>query len=320
MKFVLNDISLQRSQLMGYAILWIMMLHFTFTQVKPLGFIAQYGFAGVDIFMMMSGLGLYFSLEKDYDVCHFYKKRFIRIFPTYYFIGIFTSIIIFHDNFVTYIFRYSTIGFWTNGVFGEWYIPSIVILYILAPFIKKLFDKRHLALILFIYIVILMAAYVIVAKELLPKYDPHFFFLYRIPAFLFGMTCAYWIRKGASSKFYIFLLFAGIPIFIMLFPNHHYTYNYKYLSLLFLLPAFTIIFLYISKFIHWINPIIAMLGNASLEIYLIQGIFSTAILDNILILPDNFHDIFAILLIITSSVLGITFHWIIGKSGINRLI
>lgn len=320
MKLYLNNISAYRSQLMGYAILWIMMLHFTFTQIKPLGFIAQYGFAGVDIFMMMSGLGLFFSLEKNNNICYFYKKRFIRIFPTYYFIGIFTSIYIYHDNFPNYLFRYSTIGFWTNDIFGEWYIPSIVILYAFAPYLKKLFDKKHLTILVFICIVILIAAYVIVAKEIVPKYDPHFFFLYRIPAFIFGMTCAYWVRNGVSPRYFLYLLFAGIPIFILLFPNHHYNYNYKYLSIIFLLPAFTIIFLFISKLFHLINPIIAKLGNASLEIYLIQGIFSTAIFDNILILPDNLHDILAILLIITSSILGITIHWLFDKIGINRLV
>ena len=59
LSFELKDISTYRSELMGWSILWIMMLHFTFTQVKPLGFIAQYGFAGVDIFMLVSGLGLF---------------------------------------------------------------------------------------------------------------------------------------------------------------------------------------------------------------------------------------------------------------------
>ena len=73
---------------MGYSILWIMMLHFTFIQVKPLGFVAQYGFAGVEIFMMVSGFGLFFSLEKDASLKHFYKKRLLRIFPTYYILGI----------------------------------------------------------------------------------------------------------------------------------------------------------------------------------------------------------------------------------------
>jgi peptidoglycan/LPS O-acetylase OafA/YrhL len=63
-KFEVKDISTYRSELMGWAILWIMMLHFTFTQIKPLGFVAQYGFAGVEIFMLVSGFGLFFSLEK----------------------------------------------------------------------------------------------------------------------------------------------------------------------------------------------------------------------------------------------------------------
>ena len=50
--FDLSDISKYRSDLMGWAIVWIMMLHFTFITIKPLGFIAQYGFAGVVIFML----------------------------------------------------------------------------------------------------------------------------------------------------------------------------------------------------------------------------------------------------------------------------
>ena len=71
--FTLKDISTYRSELMGWAIVWIMMLHFTFTQIKPLGFLAQYGFAGVDIFMLVSGFGLFFSLEKNSHIIHFIK-------------------------------------------------------------------------------------------------------------------------------------------------------------------------------------------------------------------------------------------------------
>ena len=81
--FEIKDISTFRSELMGWAIVWIMMLHFTFTQIKPLGFIAQYGFAGVEIFMLVSGLGLFFSLDKDINIGHFYRRRLLRIFPTY---------------------------------------------------------------------------------------------------------------------------------------------------------------------------------------------------------------------------------------------
>ena len=72
-----NDISAYRSELMGWSILWIMMLHFTFNQIKPLGFIAQYGFAGVDIFLFVSGFGLFYSLDKDDNLVSFYRKMLL---------------------------------------------------------------------------------------------------------------------------------------------------------------------------------------------------------------------------------------------------
>lgn len=299
---------------MGISILWIMMLHFTFTQIKPLGFIAQYGFAGVDIFMMVSGLGLYYSLDKNCNILQFYKKRFIRIFPTYYLLGIFVSLLIYEDDLITYLFRYSTLGFWIGSVYGEWFIPSLIFLYLVAPYIKLLFDRNHFAIIITICITILITAYILVAKELVPIYDPHFFLLYRIPAFILGMACAYWIKNGISPKFYIYILIIGIPFFILLFPNHHYNYNYKYLSLAFLLPTFTIIMLYLIKHFGWINPLLSKLGDASFEIYIIQGFFSLALFLGKIVPPDRWHDIITISLIVTSSLLGFTAHWLIKNS------
>lgn len=320
LKFEINDISMYRSELMGWAIVWIMMLHFTFTQIKPLGFIAQYGFAGVEVFMMVSGLGLFFSLEKDNNLQYFYKKRLLRIFPTYYFLGIFASILLYQDNFWQYLFRYSTIGFWTGSIYGEWYIPSIIALYIAAPFIKKLFDKKQFLIICFICFAILLASFFIVSKNILPKGEAHFFLLYRIPAFILGMACAYWILHVISSKYFIWILLLGIPTFVALYPHHHQVYNYKYFSLLFLLPIFLLTFVSISKSCTWINPIISKIGKASLEIYIIQGMFFHAILTGMIVINPEWHDVVAILLIIISSLLGILTHWLIDKSSITRLL
>ena len=148
----LKEISTYRSELMGWSILWIMMLHFTFNQITPLGFVAQYGFAGVEIFLFVSGLGLFYSLERDKDLGFFYKKRLFRIFPTYYFLGIFASLSLFHDDILSYFFRYTTIGFWTGGIYWEWYIPSLIILYLLVPIFKLLLDKNILYIVIIIII------------------------------------------------------------------------------------------------------------------------------------------------------------------------
>lgn len=317
--FELKEIATYRSELMGWAIVWIMMLHFTFVQIKPLGFIAQYGFAGVDIFMMTSGLGLYFSLEKNNHIDQFYKRRLIRIFPTYYILGLFASLILFQDTILKYLFRYSTIGFWTDGPYWEWYVPSIVMLYFIAPLLKKLIDKKFLVLIACLAVIIWGISYIIVAKEIIEARDPHFFFLYRIPTFMFGMVCAYWIRNTTSVKSYFIIMLMGIPCFILQFPRHHEIYNFKYLSLVFLLPLFVFCFITITRYIKLLNPIIKAAGKASLEIYLIQAIFFQAICTGQLYISPMWHDAITFTLILTSILLGIFTHWIIDKSGILRL-
>ena len=318
--FEIKDISTFRSELMGWAIVWIMMLHFTFTQIKPLGFIAQYGFAGVEIFMLVSGLGLFFSLDKDSNIGHFYRRRLLRIFPTYYILGIVASIILFHDNIFNYVYRYSTIGFWTGGPYWEWYVPSIVALYLIAPLLKKMIDKRLMALMICLSILIFVVSYYVVSKEIISAKDPHFFLLYRIPTFMLGMICAYWIMQNTSAKYFYIILLMGIPSFVLLFPHHHEIYNYKYFSLVFLLPIFLLCFIAISKYLSFLNPILAAIGKASLETYLIQAIFFHAIGTEQLVISPVWHDTITIILIIVSSMLGIITHWLINKSGILRLL
>ena len=309
-RFNISDISTHRSELMGWAILWVMMLHFTFTQIKPLGFIAQYGYAGVDIFMMVSGLGLFFSLERHKSIITYFSNRLLRIFPTYYILGIFSSTLVYHDTFTSYLFRYSTIGFWTGHYHSEWYIPSITLLYIIFPQAKKLFDKRHFIIILLICIAIIIISYTIVEKEYIYKSNPYFFLLYRIPAFLFGIMCAYWIKNDTSSKYYILILLICIPIFIILYPNHHRIYNYKYLSTLFLLPLLIIFYISVTKILYIFKKSISTIGNASLEIYIIQGMFFSSITSGVISIPQRWHDIISILLITTCTLLGIAAHYL----------
>ena len=316
--FCIKDISTYRSQLMGWAIIWIMMLHFCFKQISPLGFVAQYGYAGVEIFMLVSGFGLYFSLDKDPHLKTFYRRRLIRIFPVYYLLGIISSVFLFRDDLFTYFFRHTTIGFWTGLPYWEWYVPSIVALYLIAPLIKKIIDKDNPYLTASISIAILCLSLFVVANEIVKEKDEHLFFLYRIPAFILGMQCAHWMKKGISAKAFIVILLMGIPCFVLLFPHHHEIYNYKYFSLIFLLPSFLLCFVLISKYIKFFNPIISEIGKASLEVYLIQTVFFHAILIGEIDIPPVWHDVATIFLIFVSSLLGILVHRLIDKSGILR--
>ncbi len=314
-----KDISTYRPELMGWSILWIMMLHFTFNQIKPLGFIAQYGFAGVDIFLFVSGFGLFYSLDKDDNLAHFYRKRLLRIFPTYYIIGFITNLLLTHDDILTFLFRYSTIGFWIGREYAEWFIPSIILLYLLTPFIKKLIDKKWFAFICVIIVCLYISAYYFTDKEEVLDRS-HFFILYRIPAFVFGMICAYWLKYNMPSHYILYILILGIPFFIYFYPYHHQIYNFKYYSLGFLLPLFLTLFILLSKYTKWISPIVRKVGIASLEIYLIQGIFFSLVLDGATSAYTEWHDTLSILMIIICSFLGIATHWLIDKSGVLKLL
>lgn len=317
--FSYKDISTYRSELMGWSILWVMMLHFTFNQIKQLGFIAQYGYAGVDIFLFVSGFGLFYSLDKDDNLINYYKKRLLRIFPTYYIIGFITNLLITHDDILTYIYRYSTIGFWIGKEYTDWFIPSIILLYFLAPFIKRLIDKKWYNIICILVVCLYVTALYYTDKEdILDR--SHYFLLYRIPAFIFGMICAYWLKKNMSIKYFFYILLMGLPFFIYFYPFHHQIYNFKYYSVAFLLPLFVVSFIIISKYIKWISPIFKKIGIASLEIYLIQGIFFSFVLDGITSIYPKWHDTLSILMIILSIILGITSHWLIDKSKILKLL
>lgn len=319
LKIYLADISLFRSEIMGWSIIGIMMLHFRFISITPLGFLAQYGFTGVDIFIFVSGFGLFYSLEKDHHILRFYKKRLLRIFPTYYIIGFVSSLLIEHDDILTFLYRYTTIGFWTDGPYSTWYIPSIVLLYLLAPFIKHIYQPKYLYIVAILVAILWGASYYFVDKEYFLDRS-HFFLLYRVPAFLFGMLCAYWLKRGIdATKYYYLIMLAGIPIFAILLPHHHEYYNYKYFALTFLFPLFVYFICILSRWTKLINPLISEIGKASLEIFLIQHIFFSAIINETLNISDRWHDICTIGLIILCSLLGIGFHWLLDHIGINRL-
>ena len=59
-------LSKHRSAIMGFAIIWIMIAHLKVSfDFIPLQAIKKIGYGGVDIFLFLSGFGLYFSCSKD---------------------------------------------------------------------------------------------------------------------------------------------------------------------------------------------------------------------------------------------------------------
>ena len=76
------QISKYRTPLMGLATIWVSLFHFRCVMgVSPFGLFDAMGYGGVDIFLFLSGFGLYVGYKND--IKYFYKRRFLRIYPTY---------------------------------------------------------------------------------------------------------------------------------------------------------------------------------------------------------------------------------------------
>lgn len=141
-----NDISAFRSQLMGVAAIWVLLFH---------SFVSHWGWGGVDIFIFVSALGCYRSLSSDERFKVFYKKRLMRIFPTYFAIlgcihlccYVLASIIpesaekfVYPHSLWDAICFYTTLGFWIpneGACHYEWYVPTIIFFYFCMPFLYK---------------------------------------------------------------------------------------------------------------------------------------------------------------------------------------
>ena len=116
----LGKISAYRGELMGFAILIVMLFHMGVPRSSSWYGLVRMGNLGVDIFLFLSGMGLWYSWSKNPALRQFYFNRVIRIYPAwliiagYYFISRFD-------------FAHATFDSWVNlimQVFFNWKTPK----------------------------------------------------------------------------------------------------------------------------------------------------------------------------------------------------
>ena len=144
----LTLISKYRTHIMGAAMMWIMWFHSPYAwKNEVFHFIHDIGFYGVDVFLLVSGLGLYFSMRKSKSIGDFYKKRLIRILPAYLIVTIcwyafYKTEVSFSDKLLSVLgvnyFRGTVRG---RPEYFDWFLPTLFVLYLLTPLYDKLFQK-----------------------------------------------------------------------------------------------------------------------------------------------------------------------------------
>lgn len=229
-EFDLSAISKYRRQIFGLTILEIIIFHYfetvlfhgsevhRYLYLSAKLFLTLLGSIGVDVFLFLSGMGIFQSLKKDGNVLRFYRKRLLRVVLPYGIVGLAFWIV---KDFVmnqatigTFLLDYSLLSFWLSGVRTLWYIAFIVVMYAVSPllyrWIRKLGRKA--------WILILGA----IALDVLVRYGfPSFFSgceiaIQRVPIFLLGLICSERIMAGDRIRVAdLLVIFLFQPIYAL---------------------------------------------------------------------------------------------------------
>lgn len=277
-----------RSHIMGFCILDVLIGHSGMVfRSGPLSYLISLLWV-IDIFFFMTGMGAYHSLKKDERLLPFYKRRFSRIYPAYlpviilYFIPIF----VFYTNRENLLLRLqqffgnlSLMG-WINGMDNQfnWYIQALMIFYFAAPALFLLVRSyqgsgKKAALLLGFFCLTQIS---FIGSGLLVAYA-------RVIAFVLGIIAADWADRAKSFRL-------NVPVMLVLWvlgnllayycqslPSEigmHYGLSW-YPGLL-IIPGMMLILAWIFHFcsrykaLAWLNSFFSLLGEYSLEIYIVN--------------------------------------------------
>lgn len=275
-------LSKYRTELMGAAIFWVMLFH-SFDLNLGFGFLNRLrdvGFGGVDIFILLSAVGLVSSLSKREQRCaDFMARRAGRVLPAYYLVMVPYTVFLILCRGVpwsTLAWNASLLYYWVQpaGAFN-WYVAGIMAFYLVTPFCFRCLQRsKHRNL--------LGAAGVLAGMAVsggLLRADIWYALdvTCRIPIFFLGLTVSFYVVEERKLGLRDLLFWSGwlglalvyravrtVPELRPFFP----------LDRMFLFVPVPLCLAACWCFEHlplgWLRRVLRLLGTYSLEIYLLN--------------------------------------------------
>lgn len=296
------------------AILGVIFYHYFYRWNDPInpyyGFnFFHYGFRGVPFFFMISGFVICYTLENTKNFATFWKKRFIRLFPsiliasilTYSFLLMFDQGIIFKDNYfrnlITSItFLPPNIYNWISGIknhfsyinYSYWSLWPEIQFYFLASviyFANKINFKRNFIIACFGLILVFNAILFFSLNQIkfLEKLI-NLFNLIQYLSFFFSGAIFYMMYKNKSNYKYIFLLtFSFLSMNLSLNTSELISYAIMF-------GLFFCLIYYPKILMIFENRFLVSIGVSSYFLYLIHENIGVAWIRNITVFvyPNNF--------------------------------
>lgn len=325
-------LSTNRGAIMGAAIILVLLFHFLEDYVNEFGgegtvqsvLYNIFGSVGVELFLLMAGIGLYYSLKRDNNLVRFYIKRASRILVPYFLLAMpawAVYNILSGGDFVTYLKDLFFVSFFESGTTWFWYVLLVAFLYIIYPLIFAVISKGKTIIggLIFVTVIILCVA---ISGIVLHEYNEDLFdnieiALLRIPVFLMG--CIFgrltYDNKPISP---IWVLFIAATVVVSCYdycgviPSQYYRYVLltKGVSLLFVFAALFELFK-LSK----LKCVLNWFGGITLELYLTHVMVRKIFKKFLYLATSDFF--YYVVMIITSLLISIILKYvsdiIIGK-------
>lgn len=213
MQYNWKDISEYRGELYAFSILWIIIFHIEESLFDASPYtsltraIINRGNIGVDIFLFISGISLYYSLKKyeKINVINFYKRRFSKLFPIYVFLCI-PFFVYFHlilsQNLSKFI---KQLIFIDDNHSSFWFLICIAVCYLFYPLLFLLIKNKCsyiVWMILGVYI-LMFAIFAIKQPDIMIKYNIS---IGRFPVFILGSLIGPFVYNKKKIHIYFLLI------------------------------------------------------------------------------------------------------------------
>ena len=287
MKYKIKDIELTnisrfRGELMGVAMIFIILFHVALPRGDAFFGLRRMGNVGVDMFLFLSGIGLWFSWTKTPSVRHFFLRRYLRIYPTWLLIACLYYVPRFHGgspaDWVN-IFGEITVnwGFWLHDELTFWYIPATMMLYLFAPAYMQLI-RRHPV---YKWLPVAMVMWCILVEYVTPIHRAvgHLeIFWSRVPIFFIGINMGEMVRQKQSldgtSIWMIWLLFLMSLLSSLFLEQERHGEFPLYVERMLYIPLTVTTILLLNRVFRrtpqWVNRAFIFVGTLSLEAYLVH--------------------------------------------------
>ena len=280
----IGNISRYRAEQMGAAMLFVILFHVALDRGDPFYGLRRCGNVGVDIFLFLSGVGLWFAWTKTPDVRRFYNRRLLRILPTWLFVATAFYLPDFlgsrrFSTSITDLIGDITLNwdFWLHDELTFWYVPAIMALYVAAPWYMRLIERHAF----YRWLPLLMVVWCVMVEWVLPIHRAvgHLeIFWSRVPIFFIGINCGRYVKENRTvdgSAVWLLLLTFTMTFGTCLYLEQVRHGNFPLFVERMLYIPFTVCTVLVMNRIfrrtpQWVNAFFRFVGALSLEAYLIH--------------------------------------------------